>query len=180
MQGIEFERMAKADEVGCQRGKTFLWTGYGCTRWGGRIDGKFRTGDVNAISCPAGRNYDTVTRGNVALCSGDSGGGGYVASADGSRLLVGVNSRSDTRVTSYVSSTYVSTFYEFADWYQRNYDVEICGLNDQAENCRGADKPDPDPDPDPKPDCSEERKTLAMAMELTVEAHSELEACLER
>lgn len=141
--GVKFEVMATVSEVMCERGKEFLWTGYGCTRWGGRIDGKFRTGTVGAITCPAGRSYDTVTRGTVALCSGDSGGGGYLKFADGTRKLVGVNSRSNTRDTSYVSSTYVGTFQDWAVKWANTNGVTICGYHPDANNCRSGSTPPP-------------------------------------
>lgn len=156
------ETVAKPDQVTCESGKEFLWTGYGCTRWGSRLDGKFRTGTVDAIRCPSGRNYDTVTRGNVALCSGDSGGGGYVVDGDGKRMLVGVNSRSDTRVTSYVSSTYVGTFQDWARSWAENRGLDICGI---TKDCDPGDDDDDDDGDDDEPDCGDKFDAFDEALE---------------
>jgi hypothetical protein len=170
--GVKFEVMATISEVQCARGKEFLWTGYGCTRWGGRIDGKFRTGKVGAISCPSSRSYDTITRGSVALCSGDSGGGGYITYPDGSRKVVGVNSRSNTRDTSYVSSTYVQTFQDWAVGWANAKGIAICGYHPDAQNCRSGSEP--------KPGCeAEEQAVVKEEIELEL-AKRVLEECRSR
>ena len=161
---VDPETVATAAEVECATGKRYLWTGYGCTRWGGRLDGNFRTGEVGVISCPSGSNHDTVTRGTVALCSGDSGGGGYVVGSDGSRKVIGVNSRSNTRDTSYVSSTYVSSFRDWAANWASSNSADICGIN---KDCVG-EIPDPDPDPE---NCDSE-------MSLVESAVGDLKECL--
>ena len=135
--GIPLESIASASEVACTIGKKFLWTGYGCTRWGGAIDGRLRIGNVTTTKCPIGSNYDTITTGNVALCSGDSGGGGYIVFADGSRKIVGVNSRSNTTDTSYVSSTYTASFTNWARSWALARSVKICGLHADARGCGG-------------------------------------------
>lgn len=156
VENVKFESVATAEEASCQTGSQYLWTGYGCQRWGGSLDGKFRAGLVGIIRCPSGTNYDVVTRGSVALCSGDSGGGGYVVSQDGSRKVVGVNSRSNTTDTSYVSSTFTSAFLTFAtDWASQN-GVKICGIHSDATDCRGGGS-NPDPDPKPEPKCNESK-----------------------
>lgn len=179
VEGVPFEQVAKPAEIACAVGKKFLWTGYGCTRWGGRLDGKFRTGEVSTTKCPRGTDYDTVTKGSVALCSGDSGGGGYLKFEDGRRLLVGVNSRSNTTDTSYVSSTYTETFHSWALGWAKSKDVEICGLTPGATGCRGAPDPGPQPDPQPQPECLGE---LATAVDLSGKGRAALlalEQCLK-
>jgi hypothetical protein len=154
--GIPLESIASASEVDCTAGKKLLWTGYGCTRWGGSIDGKFRTGNVTTTQCPSGTNFDTITRGNVALCSGDSGGGGYIVFEDGTRKVVGVNSRSNTTDTSYVSSTYSPTFTNWAMSWARAKNVKICGLHDDANGCsEGSQNP---------PSCVSELNAVETAM----------------
>jgi hypothetical protein len=178
--GVEFEVVAKPSEVQCAKGVKFLWTGYGCQRWGGRLDGKFRTGEVAAIDCPAGSDHDTVTKGNVALCSGDSGGGGYLVAADGSRKVVGVNSRSNTTDTSYVSSTYVQTFQTWAKSWSDGKGVKICGVHSDAESCRGAGQPQPDPDPQPRPDCTAELDAATDAQFKASQTLGALKACLQK
>lgn len=131
---VRFEVIASAEEVGCSAGKEFLWTGFGCRKWGGGSDGKFRVGKVKAIRCPSGSSNDVITRGSVALCSGDSGGGGYVE-IDGLRRVVGVNSRSNTTDTSYVSNTYSSTFKNWAKSWSESRKFKICGIHPDAEGC---------------------------------------------
>lgn len=171
VEGVKFEVVATISEVQCTNGKQFLWTGYGCTRWGSRIDGKFRTGRVPAIRCPSRTNYDTVTRGSVALCSGDSGGGGYVVAADGTRKVVGVNSRSNTTDTSYVSSTYVQTFQDWAVQWANTKGAKICGYHPEAQNCRSA---------QPQPGCeAEEAEVLKAEINLEL-AKRALEECRSR
>ncbi len=133
--GVPLESIASASEASCNVGKKFLWTGYGCSRWGGTIDGKFRTGNVTTTKCPSGTNYDTITRGSVALCSGDSGGGGFIVFEDGTRKVVGVNSRSNTTDISYVSSTYTTSFTNWAMSWSGTKNVKICGLHADAKGC---------------------------------------------
>jgi len=178
--GVKFESIATAEEAECKVGKKYLWTGFGCRAWGGTIDGKFRKGMVSTTRCPSGNDYDTVTRGSVALCSGDSGGGGYVVMENGDRKVVGTNSRSNTTDTSYVSSTYTSKFREWAKSWGDSKRVSICGIHADAVDCRNGTNPDPDPDPDPKPDCAAE---LTAAMD-SLTAHSakltELKACVQK
>jgi hypothetical protein len=154
VEGVKFEAIATADEAACQSGKKFLWTGYGCQRWNGTIDGKFRTGLVQTTRCPAGTNYDVVTRGSVALCSGDSGGGGYVVFENGDRKVVGVNSRSNTTDTSYVSNTFGETFRSWAVAWSQAQRVTICGISADATNCRGQSDV-------PPPECAEEAEAVA-------------------
>lgn len=132
---VEFEVIASPDEALCARGQTYLWTGWGCQRWGGGRDGRFRVGEVSTIRCPSGANLDIVTRGKVALCSGDSGGGGYVQEGD-YRRIVGVNSRSNTTDTSYVSNTFSTTFQNWARSWAESRSVKICGIHEEAEGCR--------------------------------------------
>jgi hypothetical protein len=131
---IEFETLATKDEVACAQGRQFLWTGYGCRKWGGGIDGQFRVGTVDALRCPMGLNNDIITTGSVALCSGDSGGGGYIE-IGASRKLVGVNSRSNTTDTSYVSSTSTSAFVNWAKSWSQSKSVKICGIHSDATRC---------------------------------------------
>lgn len=178
--GVKFESLATKEEAACAVGVKYLWTGYGCQRWGGSIDGRFRIGLVATTKCPSGTNYDTVTRGSVALCSGDSGGGGYVLFANGDRKVVGVNSRSNTRDTSYVSSTYVDTARNWAKTWADGKNTKICGLHEDASDCRSVDGPAPDPDPDPAPDCKAEMESASESLTAHASAVTALKSCLER
>ena len=174
--GVPFERIASAQDFACAAGAKVLWTGYGCTRWGGGIDGRFRTGEVPVTSCPRGTDHDTVTRGSVALCSGDSGGGGYVVQADGSRAVIGVNSRSNTRDTSYVSSTYTAAFRDWAIAWGDDKGVDICGIHGEAEGCRDV-GPEPPPPP-PGEDCRDELAAYLAAKQAAESKLPALEACV--
>lgn len=160
VENVPFETFATAEEAQCGRGKQYLWTGYGCQRWGGGIDGKFRAGLVSTVSCPSGTNYDVVTRGSVALCSGDSGGGGYVVLPNGQRKVIGTNSRSNTTDTSYVSATFTPAFMSWAQGWAEANKVDICGITPDAKGCSGA-KPEPEPEPEyPHPCSLDKRKNL--------------------
>lgn len=178
--GVKFESVATSAEASCAVGVRYLWTGYGCQRWGGGIDGKFRTGLVATTRCPSGSNYDVVTRGSVALCSGDSGGGGYAVMANGDRKVVGVNSRSNTTDTSYVSNTFGSAFRDWSKSWADARSAKICGIHADAQNCRGVSQPDPDPNPDPAPDCGAELKRSLDSLTAHSGAMVELQRCLDR
>lgn len=167
--GVPFEAVATTEEAACSAGRSYLWTGYGCTRWGQGIDGRFRTGTAQVTRCPGGTSYDTVTQGSVALCSGDSGGGGYVQLPGGARKLVGVNSRSNTVDTSYVSSTYAAAFRDWAQAWGAAREAAICGVHVGATGCRGGGAPGPDP----SPNCSRELDTA-------IESLESLQQCLNR
>jgi hypothetical protein len=141
VQGVPFEHVTVA--VGYQKGDSILLSGYGCQKWGGGLDGKYRIGKAPVTRVPVGTDYDTVTVGSAALCSGDSGGPAFLVAADGSRKVIGVNSRSNTTTTSYLSSHGVSTAQNFyKSWAQAN-GAKICGIHPDAVGCRmsGPQKP---------------------------------------
>ena len=172
--GVKFESIATSAEASCDRGDMFLWTGYGCLRWGGGIDGRFRIGQVATTQCPSGTNYDTITRGSVALCSGDSGGGGYVLLPGGVRKVVGVNSRSNTTDTSYVSSTYTATFRTWVKSWADAKATKVCGIHASVvESCRGSETPPPDND------CGSELTAVMTTLAAHEVAANALKACLE-
>ena len=172
--GVKFESVAASADFACASGARLTLTGYGCQRWGGGIDGKFRTGLAPVIQCP-GSDQDTVTRGNVALCSGDSGGGAYIVKSDGSRFVVGVNSRSDTTVTSYLSSTYGAKFRDWARGWATAKATKVCGLSPDAVNCReGSDEPDP-----PEPTCRTELGAYEAAKSAADAKFGALKSCIE-
>lgn len=165
--GVPFEIIAKETDAACARSKKYLLTGYGCTVWGGPLDGQLRTGEAATTICPSGGNYYVETVDSVALCSGDSGGAGFVELDDGRRYIVGVNSRSDTRVTSLISATYTQSFLTWARNWADARGTKICGIHEDALGCRGATRPDPEP----LPGC--ERELFAAD-----EAFGALKACL--
>lgn len=150
-------------------------TGYGClnSRGTGGNDGVFRLGKAPVVTVPSstGTSADIVTKGTAALCYGDSGGAVYVLRDDGSRAVVGVNSRGDISTTSYLPATGHKVFKDFvAAWSQRT-GQKICGVHADAQGCRGGAAPDPNPDPEPSPECLDELAAVDQAFSL-------LKACM--
>ena len=96
--------------------------------------------------------------------------------------MVGVNSRSNTRDTSYVSSTYTDKFRSWAKSWADGKGTKICGIHSDAQDCRGSANPDPDPDPnpDPSPDCGQELEATLKSLEAHNKAVIALKSCLER
>jgi hypothetical protein len=111
--------------------------GYGCTRagGGGGNDGKLRSDFAPIVRLPreAQKDYDVQTRGNVALCFGDSGGPAFYEEA-GKRWVTTVNSRGDIRTTSYLPAWHTDAAKRFL----ASYPVPICGVSPQAKGCRQA------------------------------------------
>lgn len=118
-----------------------LLTGYGCTAQGATAsDGKFRIGYTQITAMPDQKSNYIETKGEVAVCFGDSGGAVYFSSIHGSvvegRRLVAVNSRGNISDTSYLSATATDDFIAFAtDWASAN-NAQICGVTPGAQNCR--------------------------------------------
>jgi hypothetical protein len=73
--GVEYENVA-TEQGDIRVGTTLRLTGYGCIRsgGGGGNDGVFRIGTAPVTRLPSGSDADIVTRGQAALCYGDSGG----------------------------------------------------------------------------------------------------------
>lgn len=159
LEGVTFESISM-DRTIPRRGDRILLSGYGCTKegGGGGNDGTLRVGYAEVIQVPRRGDWDIVTKGDVALCFGDSGGPAfYTWGSDdlspANRVLVSVNSRGNIKDTSYLSKTLQNEV--FSSWV-RNWaaanETEICGIND-VEGCRQRVDPPPDggPKPDPKP-----------------------------
>jgi hypothetical protein len=153
--GIKYENLASTSE-GVKTGVELRLTGYGCIRsgGGGGNDGIFRIGKAPIVGLPSGTDADIVTRGRAALCYGDSGGAAYLEAADGSRKIVGVNSRGDISTTSYLPALYHMQMKTFIAAWSLSKGQKICGIHNDAKDCRDAETP-PDPDPTP-PDCKDE------------------------
>lgn len=136
VQSEHFEEIAPID-FQLKRGEKITLTGYGCQKWGGGIDGRFRIGEAMVVRVPdGGKNYDVVTSGKTLLCSGDSGGAAYSAREKSLRVLIAVNSRSDTVERSYMPATFTESFYAFAENFSQRNGVEICGV---TTSCRKKD-----------------------------------------
>jgi subtilisin family serine protease len=114
--------------------------GYGCQRAGG-IDFRFGdllVGEARILTLPKKdeQNSHLITNG-AALCAGDSGGGAYVypQGTPASRILVGMNSRSDLSGKSYISTTSSKAFLDWATGWAAENNVSICGIGGNA-GCR--------------------------------------------
>lgn len=126
-----------------RKGAAVLLAGFGCTNvgGGGGNDGLFRIGSATVITEPTPTSNDIITKGEGALCFGDSGGGAWVtvdptAKVHPKRVLISVNSRGNIKDTSYLSATSTSEARAFfADWLKRN-GAEACGVNLSGAACR--------------------------------------------
>lgn len=130
-------------------GDKILLAGMGCVQpgGGGGNDDVFRIGETTVVRIPSNDN-DIVTKGNAALCFGDSGGSAYFKGSDGVYRIAGVNSRGDIQTTSYLSAVYTDTANKFyAKWVVDN-NAPVCGITQGMANCRGGgSEPDPTPVP---------------------------------
>ena len=115
-------------------------SGFGCQSWGGRLDGQYRVGRARVSRVLSGSNNDVVAGNGATLCSGDSGGPAWTLKANGDRdKIFGVNSRSDTRVTSFISSYFTSNGKSnISDYLNRYPSAKICGVHADAPKCREA------------------------------------------
>ncbi|MCP3395311.1 trypsin-like serine protease [Bradyrhizobium sp. CCGB12] len=145
--GIKYERLNQDPSKLVQEAKLLL-TGFGCTTPppptggppSGGNDGKFRIGQARIAKLPGadpGEPNTIVTRDQVVVCPGDSGGGAYIQRIDGSRVLAAVNSRTlykeGASLLSSVTSSAAAAF--IADWMKKNPGQTICGINLSA-TCR--------------------------------------------
>lgn len=125
--------------VPLREGSLIQLTGFGCTRVDSESpkDGRLRAGEatIRGGADEGAEAYHLRVEGDVVLCFGDSGGPAMTVSETG-RRIAGVNSRSDLKRTSFVSSTGVGAFQEFARTWASTAGVQICGIHDNAEGCR--------------------------------------------
>lgn len=136
--GVPFDPI-NIDPTYVASGDWILQTGFGCTRWGGRLDMQLRVGRSKVISVPNGTNNDITTggEGSAVLCSGDSGGPAYGFQENGQRgLLISVNSRSNTTTRSYLSALATSQGIQFINSFAKEFDAKICGLSEGVRGCR--------------------------------------------
>ena len=119
------------------QGSWVLQSGYGCTTWGGRIDGQLRVGKSKVLTMPQGSSNDYVTGEGSVLCSGDSGGPAWSLTESGDRdRLISVNSRSNTTSRSYLSAIATPTGIKFVNSYVAKYSTPVCGVTKDAVGCR--------------------------------------------
>lgn len=113
-------------------GDTVYLAGVGCTESGGP-DSKFGTLRIGpatiANNLDAASGHSNLLLIGSALCPGDAGGGTFV-STDAGWKLIGVNSRSDRDVTSTISLTSIPTFVAWAKSWSVEHTAPICGLDE--------------------------------------------------
>lgn len=136
MTGFKYEVVnLEPDHV--KTGDWILQSGFGCTVWGGRLDGQLRVGRSQILSSPSGSSADYTTGNGAVLCSGDSGGPAWSLNADGSRnRLISTNSRSNTRTRSYLSAWATQEGIRFLRAAVASRNTQACGITDGAQNCR--------------------------------------------
>jgi Trypsin len=143
--GIKFESVS-LDPVRLKKNQPLLLTGYGCTaapegRGGptGGNDGVYRIGESKIVALPGELNRENntiLTRDEIMVCPGDSGGGAYLMLTASKRLVVSVNSRVwFQKRESYLSSLSSPDALAFlASWMKER--EKICGVNLQGSMCR--------------------------------------------
>ncbi len=123
-------------------GKKVYLTGFGCEDPSKPPESSsnrfvFRYGGTKLHRVTAESDF-LVTRGKVALCLGDSGGGTYVFfddSESGSRRLVGVNSFVG-HPFSYITRLDKKWAADFLKSWSEKRNLKICGLHADATGCR--------------------------------------------
>lgn len=134
---VPFE-VVNADPARLAVGVDLMLVGFGCAITGGS-KGTLRYGYASIETVPSSTNHHVVTRGDVAVCFGDSGNAAFLPVAGpavGRRYQVGVNSRGNVYDLSMISSASAGPAVAFmSDWMAR-HGREICGLSVGAVGCR--------------------------------------------
>lgn len=143
VEGIKYENL-NTDAGRVKLGIDLTLTGYGCTKpnGGGGNDGIYRFGVAPIVDLPNGTDYDITTRGKAALCYGDSGGPAFVVQGT-QRWVVGVNSRGNISTTSYLPAVHVQAAQDWFKSWASAKGVKICGIHQDAVDCRDEVKPLP-------------------------------------
>lgn len=116
-------------------------TGFGCTERGGGGDktgNVYRVGEAPIQSLPNGSDNFLVTRGETAVCFGDSGGPAFLQMGkDGSpRFQVSVNGVGDNNRVSGLASLSTTTAISFLQDWSTRHGQKICGLHPDATKCQ--------------------------------------------
>lgn len=115
-----------------QVGEVVTLAGFGCTRsdGSGGNNGRLKAGEVAVSAVAAGRPhaYWFVTRGQSALCFGDSGGPAFKRVGKGVHQIYGVNSRGNIRDTSYLTALGLPISQEFFRSWAQERRTQICGV----------------------------------------------------
>ena len=133
---VAFERVATSIAYP-QVGDDVTLLGYGCRMEGGvdQAFGVLFTGLSQVVLKPGANSLDTVTEGGAAVCFGDSGGAAFVVNGD-YREIIALNRAGNIATRSYLASTYVSLFIDWAVDWSRQHQKLICGIHLDARNCR--------------------------------------------
>lgn len=122
-----------------RKGDEIVLLGLGCVVLGGS-DASFGTlywGAATVESEDVADDPTIITKGDVALCSGDSGGLAYMVSAEtNTRVGIGVNSKGDRSTKSHLASLSSEAFVGWAFGWSDERSVSICGLHLDAKGCR--------------------------------------------
>jgi len=118
------------------RGKVFIHSqiqifGYGCHNYDitteqATFDGNLRTGYATITGFSG---YDMISGNGAALCFGDSGGPAFVTNGDGTKSLIGINSKGNIMSTNFNSRTDSETSQNFFWKIINEHDVSICGID---------------------------------------------------
>lgn len=121
-----------------RKGQNVKLLGFGCTKEGGfdKSFGVLYLGDARVVRRPPGKDNYTVTAGAGAVCYGDSGGAAYYYSSSTGRVVFAVNSKGDISEYSFLSSTFINDFTDWAIEWTEAKNVPICGLSPEATGCR--------------------------------------------
>ncbi|MBP6218799.1 MAG: trypsin-like serine protease [Oligoflexales bacterium] len=130
MEGIRYaavstEPVALKEEV--------ILSGYGCTDVGGAAgsDGLLRIGFVEVTELPQAGIPWFQTKGQAALCFGDSGGPSFSALGNTKDIhrVVGVNSMGNIRDLSLMTALSIDKSKDFMNDFEKSEGVAICGLS---------------------------------------------------
>jgi hypothetical protein len=123
-------------------GQQILLTGFGCTKAGGGGDTSgtvYRVGESVINTLPTSTDDRIVTKGQAAVCFGDSGGPGFLqrkGDDGGPRIQVSVNAVGNIKDVSGLASLSTPAAVGFLrDWSSKKA-VSICGVHATATKCK--------------------------------------------
>jgi hypothetical protein len=118
-----------------------LLTGFGCTKPGGGGDTSgavYRVGEARITALPTATDNRIVTKGQAAVCYGDSGGPSFLQriTDGGPRIQVSVNSIGNIRDVSGLASLSTPVAKGFLTSWSQTHGVRICGIHPEQSKCR--------------------------------------------
>jgi len=122
-------------------GQEVLLTGFGCTKAGGGGDTSgtvYRVGEASITNLPTVTDNRIVTKGQAAVCYGDSGGPAFLQRIQdgGPRIQISVNSVGNIRDTSGLASLSTAVAKNFLASWSQTHGVRICGVHPEQPKCR--------------------------------------------